>query len=84
MLKKVSVMNDLISQAVCSVKSRDCMMGICRLCPGEKGVLSFLDSLISPGDDGEDDERELRYMQYGSQQTDAHYGGPHLTFCLRF
>ena len=37
----------LMQHAVCDVLSRKCMMGECEKCPGEVGVRTYLDSLLS-------------------------------------
>lgn len=60
---------DLLDHAVCDTDNRDCMMGACAACPGEEGVLAFL-QLLSQGEDADedtdDDVEEVRYKQWVS------------------
>ena len=37
--------HDLIEFAVCDAENQDCMLGKCSKCPGEGGVLSFLEAI---------------------------------------
>ena len=57
--------HDLIDYAVCDSDNVECMMGNCRNCPGEEGVLEFL-RLVNDDDDDVDDEFEQRYKQWVS------------------
>ena len=53
--------HDLIDYAVCDSDNVECMVGNCRNCPGEEGVLEFLRLVNDDDDDDVDDEFEQRF-----------------------
>lgn len=57
---------DLIDMAVCNSDNRDCMMGNCDQCPGEKGVVEYLTMLVQEEGDDVDGDVEVRYQQWES------------------
>lgn len=56
--------HDLIDYAVCDCDAEECMMGRCGNCPGEEGVLDFLELVQDTEEDNY--EFEQRYKQWVS------------------